>query len=248
MDAFTSSAEFYEVLADTDGRLEREGPLLRECLHKAPGTRVVDVACGIGLHALFFAELGADVTALDVSAGMISHAKRQRPNARIQYDVRDMRELRGGPWDLALCLGNSLSLMRSIREVSQMVKGVAAALSPGGVFLVQILNYSARSAQRPQHRVERKPVGDRDIVAVKSLVPYEGRTLLTLTFFALRDEEWESMAETAVLTHFGLEDVAARAERAGLLAEGAYGGYDKRPFSPADSPDLVCVLRKPQEK
>lgn len=245
MDAFTSSAELYEVLSDTDGRLEREGPLLGECLHKAPGTRVLDLACGTGLHALFFAELGADVTALDVSADMIAHAKRHRPHARIQYDVGDMRELHGGPWDLALCLGNSLSLMPSVAEVSRVVERVAEALSPHGVFLVQILNYAARPAQRPRHRVERKPVGDRDIVAVKSLVPYERRTLLTLTFFALRDEEWESVSETAVLTHFGLDNVAASAERAGLLVEGAYGAFDKRPFAPANSPDLVCILRKP---
>jgi len=245
MDAFTSSAELYEVLSDTDGRLEREGPLLRECLHKASGTRVVDLACGTGLHALFFAELGADLTALDASAGMIAHAKRHRPHARIQYDVGDMRELRGGPWDLALCLGNSLSLMPSVAELAQVVGRVAAALSPGGLFLVQILNYLAGPAQRPQHRVERKPVGDRDIVAVKSLVPYERRTLLTLSFFALRDEEWESVSETAVLTHFGLEDVAASGERTGLLAEGTYGGFDKRPFAPAQSPDLVYILRKP---
>jgi len=245
MDAFTSSAELYEVLADTDGRLEREGPLLRECLHKVPGRRVVDLACGTGLHALFFAQLGADVTALDVSADMIAHAERHRPHARIQYDVGDMRKLHGGPWDLAVCLGNSLSLMPSAAERAQVLKRVAQSLSSGGVFLVQILNYSARSALRPRHRIERKPMGDRDVVAVKNLVPCEKRTLLTLTFFALRDEQWESLSETAVLTHFGIEDLAAPAERVGLLAEGAYGGYDKRPFSPTESPDLVCVLRKP---
>ena len=56
---FTTSAKYYEVLSDNEKRLKREGPFLKETLQQAPGLRVVDMACGTGLHAEFFAKLGA---------------------------------------------------------------------------------------------------------------------------------------------------------------------------------------------
>jgi len=245
MDAFTSSAEFYEILSDTEGRLAREGPLLRECLEKAPGHRVVDLTCGTGLHALFYAELGAEVSALDLSAEMVAHARDRRPHARIRYAVGDMRQPSGGPWDLAVCLGNSLCLVRSAEEVQRVLAAVATALPAGGLFLVQVLNCSAEAARRPRHRVERTTAGNREIVAVKSLVPCARHTLLTLTFFAGKDEDWDAVSETAVLMHFDPDDLAAAAERGGLAVEAVYGGFDKQPFSTTKSQDLVCVLKKP---
>ena len=113
MAAFHTIAEYYEVLSDSEARLRREGPFLAECLERAPGRRVLDVACGTGLHAEFFANLGAEVAALDLSAEMIAHARERRPHPAIHYAAGDMREPPTGPWDLAVCLGNSLSLLEA---------------------------------------------------------------------------------------------------------------------------------------
>jgi SAM-dependent methyltransferase len=243
--ALTNVAAYYDVLAGGRKRLDREGPLLTECLHRAPGRRVVDLACGTGLHALFMAESGAEVTALDMSAGMIAYARANRPHPSVAYGVGDMRCLGGGPWDLALCLGNSLSLLPSAEGLSCVFHGVATALVPGGLFLMQLLNYSAPSAQEPRHRVERHHVGDEDVVAVKSLVPDGGHTLLSIVFHIAYEAQIHAIADTAVLRHWTSADLRAAAEAADLCVTAEYGAFDRAPFAPSSS-DLIVVAEKPR--
>lgn len=241
MDAFKSSASFYELLSDTEGRLRREGPLLEECLRRAPGPSVVDLACGTGLHAEFFAGLGARVSARDVSAEMIAHARQRRPHADIEYTTGDMRELKGGRWDLAVCLGNSLSLLSSIEDTGRVMRSVYSALVPGGMFLTQVLNCLSEDARRPRHRVERKG----EVVAVKSLVPHGERTLLSLAFYSFAGGEPVSLSETAVLLHFTRESIASLAGDAGFRAAEVYGDFDRGAYEPDRSPDLICLFQKP---
>ena len=245
MSGFDSSAAYYEVLSDSDARLAREGPLLIECLRRAPGTRAADLACGTGLHARFLADHGAQVAAIDLSPEMVAHARERRPHPAITYSVGDMRAIEGGPWDLAICLGNSLSLLRSLEEVDCAMKGVSCALTPGGIFLVQVVNYAATAAQQPRHRVERKRAGDAEIIAIKNLVPHDGRTLLSMTFYFALNGQYTSVSETAVLLNLTREQVLDSAKRAALRVGAVYGGFDRSEYDPDASPDLVCILEKP---
>ena len=242
--AFSSAADYYEVLADKEGRLEREGPLLLEILAACPGKRVLDLACGTGLHALFFAEHGAQVTGRDYSAEMIGRAAQLRSHDRISYETGDMRETGGGVWDMAVCLGNSLSLLGGIEDVATTFRQVHECLEPGGHFLVQILNYASDKAQQPRHRVERKNVGGADIVAVKSLVPSGNHTLLSMAFHAEKDGAIHSISETAVLMNIRLQDLEEAGRNTGFEVAGFYGGFDKSPYDPAASSDIVAVFRR----
>ncbi len=243
MSAFTTIAEFYEVLSDSNARLEREGPLLKQCLEQAPGKRVLDVACGTGLHAGFLAELDANVTAFDASPEMIEHAGDRRPHEKVTYAVCDMRDIEGGPWDLALCLGNSITLLDSLEDVRTTMAAVHASLAPGGLFVVQIINYAAESAQQPRHRIETKMVDEREIVAVKNLVPHADRTLLSLAFFCRQDGEYSSASETSVQMNLRREELEQAATEAGFQVKAIYGAFDRSEYVAAASPDVVLVLQ-----
>lgn len=244
MGAFDSIADYYEVFSDSEQRLEREGPLLTDLLRCAPGKRVVDLACGTGLHAAFLGSLGAEVTAFDLSPEMIAHARARRPHTSVRYGVRDMRELVGGPWDMAICLGNSLCLLPTPADVDRTFRAVYACLSHQGTFLVQVLNYAAPAARAPRHRVERKPREEATIVAVKHLVPHGDRTLLSITFHYLHGNEHTSATETGVLLNLMPDTLAAAGQRAGFELVGLYGGYDRSAYDPQKSPDVLCVFQR----
>ena len=245
MRAFTT-AVYYDVFAGAAGRLAREGPLLTELLRRAPGERVLDLACGTGLHAGYLAELGAQVTALDVSADMVAYAREHRSHPAVDYVVGDMREFRGGPWDLVVCLGNSLCLVNSFEELQSTLHRVALSLAPDGLFLLQILNYASGKAREPRQRVETRTVGDKEVIAVKDLVPHANRTLLSMTFHVLSAEGHEAICETAVLLNVTRAQLTAAAEKAGLVVEAVCGGFDGCEYRPDSSPDLVVALQKPE--
>ena len=244
MKAFRSSAQFYDSLSDRGARLEREGPLLLDVLGKAPGKRVVDIACGTGLHAEFLAQQGAAVTALDFSEDMVAYAREHRAAPNIDFQTGDMKALEGGPWDMAICLGNSLSLLPSLNDLRETFQRVYKALAPDGRFLMQILNYRAPSAQAPRHRVERKVVDGVRITAVKSLVPQGDHTLLSLAFFDVESEPASSLPEAAVLLNLTDTQLIEAGEAAGFNPPVIYGGFDRSPYVPDESGDLVGVWSK----
>ena len=242
MSAFRDSAELYEILANAAKRLEREGPFLLDCLGRAPGSRVLDLACGTGIHALFFAGHGADVTACDVSKEMIDHAARTRPHPSIRYEVGDMRRLTEGTWDLIVCLGNSLSLLHDADELDATLAGVRDHLGKGGLFLSQTLNYASEAAQSPRHRIERAPIENGEVVVAKDLVPHGDRTFLAMSFFVDQASRVDTVSETAVLRNWRFEELGEAAERAGLRMEGVFGGFDRSPYDPRSSGDLIALF------
>ena len=244
MTAFTSSPAYYEAFYNNEARLKREGPFLREMLQNAPGCKVVDMACGTGIHAVFFAELGSYVDAFDISADMIKYAGKHHCHPRITYKTGDMRKLSGSPWDLAVCLGNSLSLVTDSEGLHQTFNAVFSSLAPGGVFVLQILNYIASVFKKPRLRVEHKKVDGADVTAVKILVPHNDKTFLSLSFFSVKGNKYESFAETAVLKNWISEDIVTAAENAGFNVHRLYGGYDRSDFDPENSNDLICELYK----
>ena len=242
MNAF-KTADFYEVLGNKGGRLEREGPFLLEALASAPSRRVVDLACGLGLHAVFLAEQGAVVDAFDLSPEMVAHARTRRAHPNITYAVGDMCAPCGGPYGLALCLGNSLSLLESQEKARQFFKGVHSTLSPGGILLTQTLNYDAPGMKRARVRVERAAFRGGELAAVKRFQPREDHTVLSITYLLVSDNGMIDASEEYALRHWSAAQLSEWASQEGFAAEGCFGAYDRRTFQ-QDSSDIILLLRR----
>jgi SAM-dependent methyltransferase len=246
MTAFKSTAAYYDALANPARRIEREGPFLTGLLARAPGPRVLELACGTGIHAWFLAEQGADVTACDLSAEMIAYARGARPHPGVAFETADMRDPPGGTWDAALCIGNSLCLLTGEEDLGAMFAAVSERLAPGGRFLAQVLNYASPALAEPRHRIEEVYVDDTPVVAVKSLVPRDGYTLLTLAFFAGWPETaLHTAAEATLLRNWSIGQLETAAGNAGLVLANCNGSLDGSPFNPETSGDLVTEWEKP---
>ncbi len=235
----------YEVFSNTEGRLNREGPFLMDVLSRGPGKRVADIACGTGLHALFFAEHGARVHAYDISEGMIEHAQSVRPHEHVEYAVHDMREPLPETFDLVLCTGNSLSLLTSVEDLRRCFAAVYDALSGGGRFLAQVLNYASPGNQKVRTRVEERTVNDSNVVAVKCLAPRGKHTYLTLTYFVESGLNTTAASESAILSNWSLRDLTKAAQCAGLAVLETLGGFNGEPYNPDTSSDLVMICDRP---
>ena len=241
---FDLIAAAYDILSDPGKRVEREGAFLRTLA--APGTRVLDLACGTGVHAQFLAAHGAEVMACDLSPGMIAQAAHSRPHPRVRYEVRDMRTPPPGPFDLALCLGNSINLLPDAAAVQAMLQAVKAVLAPGGRLLLHAINPACRSHAEPSLVRKSGEADGREVVICKTLVPWQSRRFLMLAYFwrpARSGKDWQSQTEASVLLDLGAEDLRRCLATAGFGDVSAYGSMEQSDFSPELSPDTILLAK-----
>lgn len=239
-------AQFYDVISDPHKRLAHEGQFLLDLMSLAPGRRVLDTAAATGVHAEFLARGGAQVTARDVDRDALEYARAHRANPSVMYEQGDMREAAGGPFDLVICMGNSLSMLPAREDVARALRAMAAQAAPRGVAFVHVINYAGIEEGAPRQKVARKALADGEIVVVKDMVPTGrgGPVLVSFSYFLKTGDSWQAWGEQATLQNLSRECLEYAAGEAGFAIEGEYGDYDCSPYDAATSPDLLVVLRK----
>ena len=98
-----------------------------------PGDAVLDLGCGEGRDSVFFAELGATVTGVDLAAGGLDKARRlaRRHGVRVRWIEGGMTEaLPAGRFDLIFSCGTIHYVPRA--ERGPLFRRLAAMTPPGG--------------------------------------------------------------------------------------------------------------------
>jgi SAM-dependent methyltransferase len=102
---------------------------------------VLDVPCGTGAACVALARMGYRVVGVDGSAEMLRIAKQKAEGAGVDIELRrqDMTRLRLDlTADLVLSLYDSINYLLTIEELESAFGGIAAALSPGGLFIFDV--------------------------------------------------------------------------------------------------------------
>jgi 2-polyprenyl-3-methyl-5-hydroxy-6-metoxy-1,4-benzoquinol methylase len=111
---------------------------------RSRATRILDIGCGTGRHALELARRGYAVTGIDLSDSLLQRAREKAAAEGLRVDFRrhDARELPfAKEFDLAimLCEG-AFPLMETDEMNFRILQGAAAALKPGGKLIFTTLN------------------------------------------------------------------------------------------------------------
>ncbi|MFI7128395.1 class I SAM-dependent methyltransferase [Nonomuraea sp. NPDC050153] len=124
-----------------------------------PGAPVLDCACGIGTDAMALAHAGFQVTATDGGPAMVAQARRRLPADVEVLTSRweDLSAAVSGPYELVLCLGNSLVHTGSREAMVAALSGMRQVLSPTGTLIVDSRNWELLYRER-----RRIVVGDRE--------------------------------------------------------------------------------------
>ncbi len=115
-------------------------------LNPKGGRRALDLGCGPGYQSVALARLGFEVTGVDTSASMLEVMSRETHSLPVRGVLGDMlllRDLAPGPWEVVVCMGDTLPHLQSKKDVRELVKAVASQLEPGGAFLIGYRNMSA---------------------------------------------------------------------------------------------------------
>lgn len=139
---------FYAPLRASGGRLgdqqtEREAAFIAEALELQSGQRVLDLACGHGRHAVALARRGFDVTGLDISQYQIGLAAEAAREAGVALSLvcDDMRNVpTEPPFHGIYNFFAAFGYLESDAEDEMVLQRIAAALLPGGRFLIETNN------------------------------------------------------------------------------------------------------------
>jgi SAM-dependent methyltransferase len=96
--------------------------------------RALDVACGTGRSFAPLLRRGWDVSACDISPGMVAVARRRTPD--VPVFAADMRALpAGGTFDLVTCLNDAVNYLLDGDGLRDAIASAARRLRPGGLYV-----------------------------------------------------------------------------------------------------------------
>jgi glycine/sarcosine N-methyltransferase len=139
---YSSIAEYYsDIFPYSPGQLA----FTENKMGSLEGKMMLDVGCASGELAFHLAEKGAIVTAIDLNKSLLAKAKSDRNHDQITYQWANMlhiaRLFGRGKFDGVVCFGNTLVHLLNPMQMKDFFSGVLTILKPGGVFVLQILNY-----------------------------------------------------------------------------------------------------------
>ncbi|MBX2990913.1 MAG: class I SAM-dependent methyltransferase [Bacteroidetes bacterium] len=245
---YDALASGYDTMTGFEKRFITERPFFRLIKERYGIKTAVDAGCGTGFHSLVLAQLGVNVTAVDISAAMLQqlaeHSLRLNlPVQAVRAEFERLSQFLDGSFDAVLCLGNSLAHVLSDEHLHTTLGNFYSLLSPGGNLFVQILNYDRILAQG--ERVQNvKEIGDTTFIR---FYDYEDRFVrFNILKLQKKNDVIEQSLNTITLSPIRRAELETTLRNVGFDETSFFGGISLEPYVPEKSKDLVAVARKPK--
>ena len=201
-------------------------------------TRLLDLACGKGRHAVAFAEAGLDVTGLDLSRNSIESAKVYEHD-RLHFYIHDMRHaFRSNYYQVVCNLFTSFGYFLTHHEHVQVARNMAMSLKSGGILILDFVNRAAarRNIEGLVH--EQIIKGDIQFDIHRSYTDARFEKEIVVTENGLTSQFKESLAS------FTLDEMKALFIPAGLTLNRVYGDYQLSEYDAESSPRMILQFKK----
>ena len=136
---YERSAQLYDAIYRSIGKdYQDEAEQLHEVISRekqSSGDRLLDVACGTGLHLQHLKRL-YQVEGLGHSPSMLDVARQRCPDIRLHHDDMSKFDL-GEQFDVVTCLFSSIGYVRNAEDLNNTVANLTRHLVPGGILIIE---------------------------------------------------------------------------------------------------------------
>lgn len=220
----------------------REVDFIEASLATEKGSRVLDVGCGYGRHAIELVQHGLAVTGLDLSLPLLIRAadESQKRALTVNFVHSDMRSLAfDSEFDSAYCMLTSFGYFDEETNL-KVAEGIARALKPGGRFLLDVVNRDYIVSDLPA-----RIWWEGDGCVVLEEVEFNFNTSRILTHRSVVFEDGRQLDQEISVRAYSLHELGKLLRNAGFRVLEASGSvYTPGSFFGAASRSLVILAER----
>jgi SAM-dependent methyltransferase len=186
-------------------------------LPEGAGASALDLGAGIGLHAVALAQLGFAVSAIDGCQSLLDELRARAqglPIVALHGDLVQFRALAPGPFDVILCLGDTLTHLQDLAAVTDLLDAVSLSLKPGGLFAATFRDYVSRELKGDERFILVRRDEERVLTCFLEYGPDHVMVHDLLT--ERSDQQWAQSVSSYAKLRLAPEWLAAELEKRGL--------------------------------
>lgn len=208
-------------------------------LKPVKGSTVLDIACGKGRHSIALAEMGFDVTGIDLSAESITEAKTHEFE-KLHFFEHDMRlPFRKNYFNYAFNFFTSFGYFVTREEHDQAIQSMAKSIVNGGILVIDYLN--VQYAEQQDGPIFTKTIGDVHFHINKWHDDFHFFKQIKITD---AENEQPKYLYTERVAKFGLDDFSEMLSSANMKIVQVFGDYLLNKFDVQNSPRLIVLAQK----
>ena len=199
-------------------------------------SKVLDLACGKGRHALQIHNLGNDVVGVDLSPQSVEAAN-LKAEPGLVFQTGDMRNLPfNAEFDLVVNLFTSFGYFQQEGENAKVIESIARALKNDGILILDYLNVKKVIQDLPLASVVQ-----REEIEFKVHKDVTNGFIVKTIEFVDDGEAYEYKEHVKLLT---LQDFEKIFKNSSLHIQSIFGDYDLNPFDEEKSDRLIFKVQK----
>lgn len=235
---FWFNSPYYHILYSQRNDAEAEFLIDNLSVFLAPkkDSKILDIACGRGRHAVYLHKKGYDVTGIDLSEQSIRYAQ-QFEQKNLHFFVHDMRKLAYiNYFDIAMNLFTSFGYFETEKEHINALKAFRKGLKSDGTLVIDYFN-TVKILKNLTHQ-EIKTVDGIEFHLHKFVA--EGKIIKHINF----EHRLKTFAFEERVQAFVLEDFERMLSKAGLQITTKFGSYSLEEFDEVKSDRLILICKK----
>lgn len=249
-DVFSSD---YDKFVNWNGRLSAEIPFVEKLLNAHGARKVLDSACGTGMHAIRLAKDGFLAFGCDLSPKMVevSATNARKESKSVEFFEAGFGELaKKSPekkFDAILCLGNSLPHVTDLSHLDLTLIDMYEHLPEGGLLIIQNRNFDA-VIQDKQRWMEPQAAND-ELGEILFHRFYDFLADGSIDFNVMITKrphggKWSQQVITTHLIPITSSQITQALRKTGFNSVDLFGDLTGNVFERSKSPNIVAIATK----